>query len=166
MVLLCSTCILSCVVLAGMAGCPGMACRGKVAAAVRSGLSNRPFCRVMSTVFSCLVPGARASCVGAVLLCSVPRPALWLRCRAVRCLTSLVRSDPGVGMSIFFPPDVQSAVLTYARCPGLVRRSRAAVCCRLCWAASAVSSRPPRGFAVVPMSARYSVSRLMSVMLP
>ena len=39
----------------------------------------------------------------------------------------LVRSDPGVGMSIFFQAYVKSAVLTYARCPGLVHRSCAAV---------------------------------------
>ena len=60
---------------------------------------------------------------------------------------------------------LQSAVWTYARCPGLVHRSCAAVCCRLSSAVSAGSSRLPRWFAEVPMSDRYSASRLMSVML-
>jgi len=47
----------------------------------------------------------------------------------VRCGTSLVRSDPGVGMSFFCQAYLQSAVWTYSRCPGLVHRSCAAVCC-------------------------------------
>jgi len=69
------------------------------------------------------VPGAwascaRASCAGAVPRCVTARPALPRRCCAVRCVTSLVRSDPGVGMSIFFSGLCTESYLDVCPVPG------------------------------------------------
>ena len=142
----------------------------KIPAAIRPGPPDRPCCRVMSIVLSWLVPNAwascaRASCVGAVPLCGTARPDLRRRC----CPSSVWHMAGWQRTRCrnvnFCQAYLQSAVWTYARCPGLVHRSCAAVCCRLSSAVSAGSSRLPRWFAEVPMSDRYSASRLMSVML-
>ena len=52
------------------AGCPGMSCRGRGPVVIRSGLSGRPFYRVMSTVLHGPLASAVCRCVLLLALAS------------------------------------------------------------------------------------------------
>jgi len=108
----------------------------KVPAAIPSGLSDGPFLqgdvhRVVLTCARCmglLRTGLLRRRCAVVCYCS-PCPPAAMMCSSVCHIAGSQRSR--CRNVIFLQAYAQSAVLTYARCPGLVHRSCAAVCCRL-----------------------------------